>query len=81
MTMEEIVFKLFYWAIALFIIFMLLVKFVDIENKLFEIATSLVLVASIILFGFAITWWSMDSSPSDLRDGEGCSRHQFDTRC
>ena len=81
MNMEEITFKLFYWAIALFIIFILLVKFADIENKLFEIATSLVLVASVILFGFAITWWSMDSGPSDLRDGEGCSRHQFDTRC
>ena len=81
MNMEEITFKLFYWAVALFIIFIMLVKFVDIEHKLFQIFTSLVLVASIIVFGFAITWWSMDSSPSDLRDGEGCSRHQFDTRC
>ena len=78
--MEDTYIKLFYWSISLFIISLALIKYAD-AYSISEKIVGLLFVVSIILFGFAFTMWQMDTNPSDIRDGEGCVRNQFDTRC
>ena len=80
MCMEDTYIKMFYWSVSLFFIAILLMKYID-SNKFIKAVVGLSAVVSFILFGFAFTWWQMDTNSSDIRDGEGCSRHQFDTRC
>lgn len=78
--MEDTYIKLFYWSISLFFISLVIGKYVNAYSKAGNIAVILFAI-SLILFGFAFTWWQMDTNPSDIRDGEGCVRNQFDTRC
>ena len=80
MCMEDTYIKMFYWSVSLFFIASVMLKYADTYSISVKIV-GLLFVVSIILFGFAFTWWQMDTNPSGIRDGEGCVRNQFDTRC